>query len=111
MPRSSTPLIAASRHIGTIRITASGSSTLSYCAASSRNTNTTARLNAITAVLPATFSCKAISVHSKPKPDGRFRQDLFHGGDRLAGREARQRRALHLGGGEQIVARHAIRAR
>jgi hypothetical protein len=72
IPRSSTPLIAANRHMGTIRITASGSSKLSYCAAKSRNTNATARLNAIVAVLPPTFSCSAISVHSKPKPAGRL---------------------------------------
>ena len=72
MPRNSTPLMAANRHIGTIRITASGSRMLSYCAASSRNTNTTASVNATVAVLPATFSCSAISVHSKPKPVGRL---------------------------------------
>ena len=41
MPRKSRPLTAASRHIGTIRITASGSVQLSYCAASSRKTKTT----------------------------------------------------------------------
>jgi hypothetical protein len=28
-------------------------------------------------VLPATFSCSAISVHSKPKPDGRFAAAIF----------------------------------
>ena len=39
-------------------------------------------------VLPTSFSCSAISVHSKPKPSGRFsRGDRLHGGDRLAGRE------------------------
>ena len=34
--------MAASRHIGTIRMMASGSDQLSYCAASTRKTNTTA---------------------------------------------------------------------
>ncbi len=53
MPRSSTPEMAATRHIGTIRITASGSIQLSYWAASSRKTNTTASPNATGAVLPA----------------------------------------------------------
>ena len=57
-------------HIGTISTTASGSSQLSYSAASSRNTNVTANPKAIIAVLPASFSCSAISVHSKPKPCG-----------------------------------------
>ena len=56
MPRIKSPLTAASRHIGTIRITASGSAQLSYCAASSRNTNTTDAPNTKMAVLPAAFS-------------------------------------------------------
>ena len=37
------PVTEQSRHIGTTRITASGSDQLSYCAASTRNTNTTPR--------------------------------------------------------------------
>ena len=45
--------MAATRHIGTIMITASGSVRLSYCAASTKNTNTTASKNANIAVLPA----------------------------------------------------------
>ena len=36
-PRSQTPKIAKSRHIGTMRMMASGSDQLSYCAASTRN--------------------------------------------------------------------------
>jgi hypothetical protein len=52
-PRSTTPTIDATRHIGTIRITATGSVRLSYCAASTRNTNTTASTKAKVAVLPA----------------------------------------------------------
>src|SRR6266849_6795231 len=36
--------------------------------------------------------------------------DPFHCGDRLAGGETRQRRALYLGGREQVVARHAVGA-
>ena len=43
----------AIRHIGTIRMTASGSVRLSYWAASTRNTNTTASRKAKMAVLPA----------------------------------------------------------
>ena len=108
-----TPIIAASMHIGTIRMTASGSSQLSYSAASSRKTNTTASPNAIdrgvagelllqrdlgpfeaearaAALLSATFSMAAM---------------------RLAGGEAAQQRHLHLGRGIQVVARHAVRAR
>jgi hypothetical protein len=40
-PMIRTPSVAASRHIGTIRITANGSVQLPYCAASTRNTNRT----------------------------------------------------------------------
>ena len=40
-------------HIGTIRITASGSVQLSYCAASTRNTSSTQSGKTNTAVLPA----------------------------------------------------------
>ena len=42
-----------SKHIGTTRITASGSDQLSYCAASTRNTKTTASAKKYMAVLPA----------------------------------------------------------
>ncbi len=43
---------------------------LSYCAASTRNTNTSDRLKMIGARLPA-FSCwKTIPVHSWPYPSG-----------------------------------------
>ena len=54
----------AMRHIGTIRMTASGSVRLSYWAASTRNTNTTASTKANTAVLPARCCWKASVVHS-----------------------------------------------
>ena len=58
-----TPTIEQSKHIGTTRITASGSDQLSYCAASTRKTRTTARMKANMAVLPV-WSCKsASSVH------------------------------------------------
>ena len=63
-PRSTTPTIEAIRHIGTIRITASGSVRLSNCAASTRNTNTTASTKAKAAVLPARFCWNASVVHS-----------------------------------------------
>jgi len=71
---------------GTIRITASGSSTLSYCAASSRNTNTTRKAERHRGgIAGGLFLQGAISVHSKPKPAGRFAANkLFHRGDRLA---------------------------
>ena len=45
MPATSTPATEQSRHIGTTRITANGSFQLSYCAANTRNTNTTASAN------------------------------------------------------------------
>ena len=43
IPANCTPKIEHNRHIGTTRITASGSFQLSYWAASTRNTNTTDR--------------------------------------------------------------------
>ena len=63
-PRSTTPTMEAIRHIGTIMITASGSVRLSNCAASTRNTNTTASTKAKIAVLPARNCWKASVVHS-----------------------------------------------
>ena len=48
----STPATEHKRHIGTTRITASGSDQLSYWAASTRNTSTTAKRKTIIAVLP-----------------------------------------------------------
>ena len=64
MPRSHTPKIANSRHIGTIRITASGSSHDSYWADNARNTNSTHSGKMNNAVLPACFCWNARSVHS-----------------------------------------------
>ena len=40
-PMIRTPMVAANRHIGTIRITANGKLHEPYCAASTRNTNST----------------------------------------------------------------------
>jgi hypothetical protein len=54
----------AMRHMGAMRMTASGRVTLSYCAASTRNTNTTASTKAKAAVLPARICWKASVVHS-----------------------------------------------
>ena len=50
---SHTPVMAQSRHIGTIRMTASGSDQLSYCAASTRNASSTQSGKTKIAVLPA----------------------------------------------------------
>ena len=52
-PRKRTPVMEAMMHIGTIRMTASGNVRLSYWAASTRKTKTTASRKAKTAVLPA----------------------------------------------------------
>ena len=48
-----TLVIADSKHMGTIRMMASGRNRLSYCAASTRNTNSTQMGNTNIAVLPA----------------------------------------------------------
>ncbi len=58
-----TAVIALSRHIGTTRITASGSPQLSYCAASTRKTMPTAKAKIHMAVLPAITSRYDMSVH------------------------------------------------
>ena len=52
-----TPSTEQRRHMGTTRITAMGIDQLSYWAASTKNTNTTARAKTIMAVLPAA-SCR-----------------------------------------------------
>ena len=54
---SQMPAMAASRHIGTIRMIASGSDQLSYCAASTRKTNTTAsgKTSLVSRSLPASI--------------------------------------------------------
>ena len=70
MPRSITPSSADSTAIGTIRMMASGSDQLSYCAASTRKTNSTESAKMKIAVLPVARSWKASSVHSKPMPCG-----------------------------------------
>ena len=59
-----TPIMAASRHMGTISTTASGRVKASYCAASTRKTKTTAMMKIIEAPPEACFSCRASSVHS-----------------------------------------------
>src|SRR5437660_141126 len=55
-----TPVMEHSRHMGTTRMTANGSDQLSYCAASTRNTNTTASAKTKVTVLPA-WSCRYVS--------------------------------------------------
>jgi hypothetical protein len=62
-------------------------------------------------VLPATFSCKAISVHSNPNPGRQICGDFFHRLNGLSGGGPGRSRALHLGGSEKIVARHPERSR
>ena len=67
-----TPSSAASTDIGAISTTASGSSQLSYIAASTRKTKTTARPKAIGAVLPgdASPARRARSTRSRSPPAG-----------------------------------------
>ena len=56
MPRSQTPAMALNKHIGTIRMMASGRLQLSYCAARVRNTRTTRSGKMKAMVLPAKIS-------------------------------------------------------
>ena len=66
-----TPAMEQSRHIGTTRMTASGSDQLSYWAASTRNTRITARRNTYMAVLPVCNCNSASSVQSVDIDGGR----------------------------------------
>ena len=69
---NATPVSEPRMHIGTTRMTASGSAQLSYCAASTRNTNTTAsgKIRLFQTFLAASTWMKLISVHSKFMPCG-----------------------------------------
>ena len=58
-----TPTVEQSKHMGTTRMTARGSDQLSYCAASTRKTRTTARMKANMAVEPVWSCNSASSVH------------------------------------------------
>ena len=64
-PTSQTPLMAASRHMGTIRMIAPGRDQLSYWAESTMKTSTAPKTKTNTAVLPARICCNVSSVHSK----------------------------------------------
>ena len=78
------------RHIGTTRITASGNDQLSYWAASTRNTSTTASKNTSIAVLPVCSCSRANSVHSARIDQVRSGVDhAFHQFDGLAGTDRR----------------------
>ena len=103
-------MIEATRHIGTIRMTASGSVRLSNCAASTRNTKTTAEHEGEDrGVAGADLLVGERRPFIGEAVGQRFRRKLLHDLDRLALREAGRRRAIELGGGIDIVARHAIR--
>ena len=71
----------------------------------------TASVKARTAVLPASFSCKAISVHSKPKPCGSFSFARLRRRDALTGGKTTGQANLDLRRRIKIVARHAERPR
>src|SRR5262249_57310659 len=72
---SKTPATEQSKHMGTTRITANGSDQLSYCAANTRNTSTTASRNTHMAVLPVWSCSSASSVHSVRIDSGNSRLD------------------------------------
>ena len=89
MPRSSRPLTAANRHIGTIRMTARGSRMLSYCASEEqkdehhREGECNHRFVAGDLFLQGNLGPLEAKARWQPLGD-----DLFHGGDSLSGREA-----------------------
>ena len=112
MPRKTTPVIEAIRHIGTIRMTASGSVRLSYCAASTRNTNTTAsREGEHRGVAGLDLLVGQRRPFIGEAVGQRFGGELLHDLDRLPLRIARRRRAIEFGRRIDVVARHAVRVR
>src|ERR1043166_5193778 len=65
---SQTPIKADKTHMGTMRMIANGNDKLSYCAARTRNTNTTdsGKIYGLIGSLAASISWKLSSVHSIP---------------------------------------------
>src|SRR3954462_10633069 len=102
--RRLSPVVAASRHIGTISTIARGIFQLSYCAASTRNTNS-AEAPKIAAVGMPFFDCwYARSVHSKVIPGGKIvLGELFDALERLSRRDPRSGLAHHFGGRIEII--------
>src|SRR5262249_22696287 len=72
---SQMPIMADNTHMGTIKIIAKGSDQLSYCAASTRKTNSTdiGKMNGLIGSLAASISWKVSSVHSMLIDDGSSR--------------------------------------
>ena len=100
-PLGHTPAMAESRHMGTIRITASGSAQLSYCAERIRNTNITQIGNTISAVLPAVFCwIREIGRFVAKAVRQRVLENPLDRGGGLTGRDARG--ALTVDVGRQI---------
>ena len=101
----STPTVEHSRHIGTTRMTARGSDQLSYWAASTRKTSTTARANANIAVLPVWSCSKASSVQTDRIDCGSsIGDESLHDLDCLAGADARPGVEVHGGRRVHVVA-------
>ena len=112
MPRSSRPLTAASRHIGTIRITASGRLQLSYCAASTRKTKTIeapkTEQAGVAGELLLVGEIGPFEAEAVGQPLG---GELLHRRQRVAGGVARQGAALDLGGRDRGCSAARGRAR
>ena len=108
---NSTPATEHSRHIGTTRMTASGSDQLSYRADSARKTASTASANTTTVVLPSRICRKINSVHSVPIERGSVSlASAFISAMAVAGTGPRQQAAGDGSGGVEIVALHEDRA-
>ena len=102
---------AASRHIGTTRMTASGSGQLSYCAASTRKTNTTAKREDDRRGVAGDASPGRRARSTRSRSPAAASRAPAAPSSRAPGRwRCPARRAVDLGRGIQVVARHAVRA-
>ena len=113
MPRSHTPAMAESRHIGTIRIIASGRVQLSYCAANVRKTNSTHNGKDVRPpCCRRAFAGGSIPSIRRKRNDGSVLVGEVLPSVSLPcpPRRAGGHVAHDVGGGVEVVARHTVRA-
>ena len=110
--RSHTPPIALSRHIGTMRMIASGRLQLSYCAASSEEDEQHAERENVRRAVAGEL---LLQRHLRPFVGEACRQSFFRelldGASASPVLDARRGLAVEIGGGIHVVARDFVRRR